>query len=79
VTDWQEIARGAGYAAVFSFDNLEDFTTGISEVLAAEGPVFIHLSVVPEIENTPVQFRVRGTRSALQAYEEVTASLAGDD
>ena len=78
VSDWEDIARGAGYAAVFSYDNLEDFTTGIDEVLAAEGPVFVHLSVEPEIENTPVQFRQRPTRTAQQAYREVTAALAGD-
>ena len=51
------MAKAAGYANVFSFDNLEDFTTGIDEVLASEGPVFIQLSVTPEIENTPVAFR----------------------
>ena len=79
VTNWEEIARGAGYAAVFSFDNLEDFTTGIGEVLAAEGPVFIHLAVEPEIENTPVQFRQRASRTSQQAYQEVTAALAGDN
>ena len=78
VSDWEDIARGAGYAAVFSYDNLEDFTTGIDEVLAAEGPVFVHLSVEPEIENTPVQFRQRPTRTAQQAYREVTAALAGN-
>ena len=78
VSDWTELARGAGYAAVFSFDNLEDFTTGIDEVLAAEGPVFVLLSVEPEIENTPVQFRQRATRSPQQAFQEVTANLAGD-
>jgi len=33
VTNWEEIARGAGYAAVFSFDDLEDFTTGIDEMV----------------------------------------------
>ena len=79
VSNWEEIARGAGYAAVFSYDNLEDFTTGIDEVLAAEGPVFVHLAVEPEIENTPVQFRVRASRTAQQAYQEVTASLAAAD
>ena len=79
VTNWEEVASGAGYAAVFSFDNLEDFATGIDEVLAAEGPVFIHLAVEPEIENTPVQFRVRSSRTAQQAYQEVTEALAGDD
>ena len=35
------MAKAAGYAAVFSYDNLEDFTTGIDEVLAATGPVFV--------------------------------------
>ena len=79
VTNWEEIARGAGYAAVFSYDNLEDLATGIDEVLAAEGPVFVHLAVEPEIENTPVQFRVRASRTAQQAYQEVTAALAGDN
>ena len=76
VSNWEEIARGAGYAAVFSYDNLEDFTTGIDEALAAEGPVFVHLAVEPEIENTPVQFRVRASRTPQQAYKEVTEALA---
>ena len=79
VSNWEEIARGAGYAAIFSYDNLEDFTTGIDEILATEGPVFVHLAVAPEIENTPVQFRVRASRTAQQAYQEVTASLAAAD
>ena len=79
VSNWEEIARGAGYAAVFSYDNLEDFTTGIDEALAAEGPVFVHLAVEPEIENTPVQFRVRASRTPQQAYKEVTEALAAHD
>lgn len=79
VSNWEEIAKGAGYAAVFSYDNLEDFTNGIDEVLAAEGPVFVHLSVEPEIENTPVQFRVRASRTSQQAYQEVTEALAVAD
>ena len=79
VSNWTELAKGAGYAAVFSYDNLEDFTNGIDEVLAAEGPVFVHLSVEPEIENTPVQFRVRASRTPQQAYQEVTAALTEND
>jgi len=43
--DWEDMAKGAGYAAVFSFDNLEDLTTGIDQVLATQGPVFIHLAI----------------------------------
>jgi thiamine pyrophosphate-dependent acetolactate synthase large subunit-like protein len=68
--DWVGMAKAAGYAAVFSFDNLEDLTTGIDQVLATEGPVFIHLAVEPQIENTPVQFRQRPSRTVQQAFQE---------
>jgi thiamine pyrophosphate-dependent acetolactate synthase large subunit-like protein len=75
MTDWEGMARAAGYSAVFSFDNLEDFTTGIDEVLASEGPVFIHLSIEPEIENTPVQFRQRPSRTVQAAFRELPQAL----
>jgi thiamine pyrophosphate-dependent acetolactate synthase large subunit-like protein len=68
--DWVGMAKAAGYAAVFSFDNLEDLTTGIDQVLSTEGPVFIHLAVEPQIENTPVQFRQRPSRTVQQAFQE---------
>lgn len=73
--DWEGMAKAAGYAAVFSFDNLEDFTNGIDEALSAAGPVFIHLAVEPQIENTPVQFRPRSPRTVKMAFEEVPAAL----
>jgi thiamine pyrophosphate-dependent acetolactate synthase large subunit-like protein len=69
------MAKAAGYAAAFSFDNLEDFTTGIDEVLASEGPVFIHLAVEPQIENTPVQFRPRASRTVQMAFRELPEAL----
>ena len=74
-THWGEMASGAGYAATFSFDNLEDLTTGIDEVMAATGPVFVHLAVKPEIENTPVQFRQRPRRSIHHAIKELPKAL----
>jgi phosphonopyruvate decarboxylase len=74
-TDWDTMAQAAGYAHVFAFDNLEDFTNGIDEVLAAEGPVFIHLMVQPEIENTPVAFRTRPNRTVIQAFKDLPAAL----
>lgn len=73
--DWEGMAKAAGYAAVFSFDNLEDFTNGIDEVLSAAGPVFVHLAVEPQIENTPVQFRARSPRTVKMAFDEVPAAL----
>ncbi len=75
VSDWEGMAKAAGYAAVYSYDNLEDFTNGIDEVLSAEGPVFVHLAVEPQIENTPVQFRPRSPRTVLMAFQEVPEAL----
>jgi thiamine pyrophosphate-dependent acetolactate synthase large subunit-like protein len=75
VSDWEGMAKAAGYAAVFSFDNLEDLTTGLDEVFASEGPVFVHLRVEPEIENTPVQFRTRASRTVQVAIKELPETL----
>ena len=74
-TDWDGMAKAAGYASVFSFDNLEDLTTGMDEVLAAQGPVFVLLQVEPQVENTPVQFRQRQKRTVKQAFEELGQNL----
>ena len=74
-TEWEDMANGAGYAAVFSFDNLEDLTTGIDEVFAAEGPVFIRLTIVPQVENTPVQFRPPARRNMNTAVRELPEAL----
>ncbi len=73
--DWERMASAAGYAATFSFDNLEDLTTGIDEVLAAKGPVFVHLAIGPEIENTPVQFRPRADRTIHRAIQELPEAI----
>jgi len=75
VSDWEGMAKAAGYAAVFSFDNLEDLTTGLDEVFTSEGPVFVHLRVEPEIENTPVQFRTRASRTVQIAIKELPETL----
>jgi len=74
-TDWEGLAKSAGYAKVFTFDNLEDMTNGIDEALAAEGPVFVHLLVKPEIENIPVAFRTRASRTVQIAIKELPEVL----
>lgn len=76
-TDWEGLAKAAGFAATFSFDNLEDLTTGIDQVLSTQGPVFVHLKVDPQIENTPVQFRQRQRRTVQQAFKDVAGAVAG--
>ena len=47
--DWAKPAR---YSKVFSFDNLEDMTSGIDVTLTTDRTIFIHLPVEPQIENT---------------------------
>ena len=74
-SDWEKMAQGAGYAAVFSFDNLEDLTTGIDQVLTAQGPVFVHLEVEPFIEDTPVQFQQKAERTIQTAIQELPKAI----
>ena len=53
------MAKEAGYASAHHFDNLEDFTNNIEEILSKPGPVFVTMKVAPEVENTPINQRVR--------------------
>ena len=43
------MARSAGYAAIFEFDELEDFDNEAEEVLKQAGPVLICVKTVPDI------------------------------
>ncbi len=53
------IARGAGYPSAYAFDNLEDFTNNVEQILSEPGPVLVALKVNPEIENEPIGRRRR--------------------
>ena len=59
--DFEGLARSAGYPKTASFDNLEDWVTGIGEVLEGDGPVMIVMTTTPELtdwkRNPPVQRR----------------------
>ena len=41
------MAKEAGYAAAYSFEDLEDFATNIDQIMNETGPVFIAIKVVP--------------------------------
>jgi phosphonopyruvate decarboxylase len=41
------VAREAGYASVYDFDDLEQFAVGLEEVLQASGPVLVCVKTVP--------------------------------
>ena len=53
------MAKEAGYAAAYSFDNIEDFATNIGKIMQETGPVFVAMKIVPEVENEPIGQRTR--------------------
>ena len=55
--DYAGLAKDAGYSAAYSFDDLEDFASSLQEILDQQGPVFVALKIVPEIENVPIGLR----------------------
>ena len=60
--DYAGLAKDAGYVATYSFDDLEDWVTGIGEVLNQDGPVLIVMKTSPEItdwkRNPPIERRL---------------------
>ena len=70
-SSFKGLAEEAGYMATYEFDDMEELATNIDGILQQKGPVFICLKVAPEIENTPVQFRQKATRSSQMAIQEL--------
>ena len=73
------MAKGAGYAATYEFDNLEDFTVQIGEILEQNGPIFITIKSEPEIQNEPIGKRQRSPRArpTAAALVDVREALGG--
>ena len=53
------MAEGAGYAKTYNFDDLEEFSTSVGEILNETGPVFVAIKVIAEVENAPIGLRER--------------------
>ena len=68
------MAKEAGYAAAYQFDDLESLSRQIEEILSQEGPVFVAIKVVPQVENEPIGRRkrrpVRSRAVTVQALQE---------
>jgi len=72
--DYAGIARASGYPRAYSFAELEDFVRELPAILAAPGPVFVALKVLPEVENTPIGQRIRWRR---RSADKVVTDLRG--
>jgi len=69
---YDAIARASGYPRAFAFDTLEQFGRELPSILAAQGPVFVALKVLPEVENTPIGGRPRWN---VRSRQKVIADL----
>ena len=69
------IAKGSGYPSSFAFDNLEDFSTNVEQILSRPGPVMVALKVNPEIENEPIG---RRRRWQTRTRDQVISDLQGE-
>ena len=76
-TDYAEMGRAAGYACTYQFDDLEDFTIQIEEVFKQEGPVFVTIKSIPDIQNEPIGRRARPARprTLISAMTELRQEL----
>lgn len=57
--DYAAMAKGAGYASTYHFEDYEEFMISVGEILNEPGPVFVSLKIVPEVENLPMGLRER--------------------
>lgn len=70
------LAKGAGYPRAFAFDQLDEFSKALPDILEQKGPVFVGLKVVPEVENEAIGKRKRWmTRTRDQAIRELQQEL----
>ncbi len=74
--DYALMAKGAGYAATYNFDDLEEFATSVGEIMQQRGPVFVAIKIEPEVQNMPIGLRERRpTRSRTQTINELREEL----
>ncbi len=76
VVAYDALALGAGYPRAFAFSELPQFSQSLPGILAASGPVFVALKVLPEVENTPIGRRSRwNTRSRGKVIQDLQKEL----
>ncbi len=70
------VAKEAGYAASYSFDDLEEFATSVDQIMKETGPVFVAIKVVPQVENEPIGRRQRRpSRSRAETIRDLQGEL----
>ena len=80
-TDYAEMARSAGYASAYAFDDLEEFVTQAEQVLNQEGPVLVSIKTVPNIRPPEERAATRGAaaRRTPQAIPDLMEELGATE
>jgi len=74
--DYAVIAEGSGYAATYNFDDLEELSTSLNEIMNEKGPIFVAIKVEAEVENLPIGLRERRqTRNRTQTITDLRQEL----
>jgi phosphonopyruvate decarboxylase len=73
---FQGLAREAGYADAYQFDDLEEFASSFGRILQQRGPVLVCLRIEPEIETRPIRLRPRPRRRTPEALPVLKKALA---
>jgi thiamine pyrophosphate-dependent acetolactate synthase large subunit-like protein len=74
--DYAGMAKAIGYPTTYHFDNLEDLVNDMEAIMNEEGPVFISIKIIPEIENAPMALRTNTpSRPRPQTIKELRAEL----
>ena len=71
--DLATMAEGAGFAASYQFDDLEDLASELPAIMSAKGPVFVCLKV--DHRDQAPEFRMGSTAQAMRL---LASRLAGD-
>jgi sulfopyruvate decarboxylase subunit beta len=73
---YDAMARAAGYARTYAFDNLESLAVNIETILSGSGPVFVAMKVLPEVQNEPIGKRRKWqTRTRRQMLDDLRKEL----
>jgi phosphonopyruvate decarboxylase len=75
VVSLRDMARAAGYAAAYEFDDLEDFATQIEKVLSETGPVFVCVRTVPNPRGRSQRNQEGGQRNRRRNNAEAMVGL----
>jgi len=57
--DYMMMAKAAGYPRAYAFTEIDKLTAALPEILGQPGPVFVAMKVHPDVENKPIDQRVR--------------------